>query len=60
MTLKNSEKLIFNRDKSIDIAKGIGILLVILGHVPTAPTELKKNYLFFSYATFLFCFRIFI
>ena len=54
MTLKNSEKLIFNRDKSIDIAKGIGILLVILGHVPTVPTELKKIIYSFHMPLFFF------
>lgn len=30
------------RDLSIDISKGIGILLIILGHLPNIPPELKK------------------
>lgn len=42
------------RDTSIDIAKGFGILLVILGHVPTIPDELKKIIYAFHIPLFFF------
>lgn len=42
------------RNRSIDMAKGLGILLVILGHVPTVPYELKKIIYSFHIPLFFF------
>lgn len=42
------------RNRSIDMAKGLGILLVILGHVPTVPEELKKVIYSFHIPLFFF------
>lgn len=42
------------RDRSIDIAKGIGILMVVLGHVPTIPIEFKKIIYSFHMPLFFF------
>lgn len=44
----------YQRDKSIDIAKGLGILLVVLGHIPTLPTEIKKIIYSFHMPLFFF------
>jgi len=42
------------RDRSFDMAKGLGILLVILGHIPTVPYELKKIIYSFHMPLFFF------
>lgn len=42
------------RNKSFDMAKGLGILLVVLGHVPTVPNELRKIIYSFHIPLFFF------
>lgn len=42
------------RIEYIDVAKGITILLVIVGHVEELPPPTQKYYLFLPHADFLF------
>lgn len=47
------------RIESLDIAKGIGILIVVLGHVLRADDVfLKKIYFFISYAFVFYVVRL--
>lgn len=44
----------------IDISKGIGVILLVIGHMPSIPYVIQNWIYSFSYAVVLFLVRIYV